>query len=79
MSAQIIDFAQKQREKREREFLQTDITELSPEELKNLSLSLRMHIIDSAIANGYTVYKQEGYTVIMHEGVAWSIPDVQAE
>lgn len=75
MSAQIIDFAQKQREKREREFLQTDVAELSPEELKQLSLSLRMHIIDSAIERGDEVYKQDGYTVVMHEGMAWSIPD----
>jgi hypothetical protein len=58
MTAQIIDFAQKKREKREREFLQTDVTELSPEELKQLSLSLRMHIIGSAIERGDEVYKQ---------------------
>ena len=79
MTAQIIDFAQKQREKREREFLQTDVTELSPEELKQLSLSLRMHIIGSAIERGDEVYKQDGYTVVMHEGMAWSIPDLPVE
>ena len=42
MTAQIIDFAQKRREKRENEFLTPgDKPVLSPEELKALSLSLR--------------------------------------
>ena len=79
MTAKIIDFAQKQREKRERELLQTDINqimELSPEELKNLQVALRAQIIDTAQQRGETVYKQDGYTVVMHEGMAFTIPDL---
>lgn len=79
MTAKIIDFAQKQREKREREFLDTDVSGLSPEELRNLSISLRAHLIESAHQRGDMVYKNDGYTTIMFNNMAWSIPDVPPE
>lgn len=51
MSAQVIDFLQKRREKMKRkaeEFVQTDITQLTAEQLQQFNLELRQHIIASA-------------------------------
>ena len=55
MSAQVIDFLEKRREKIKKkaeekadEYLQTDITQLTAEQLEQFSLELRQHIIQSA-------------------------------
>ena len=51
MSAQIIDFAEKRKEKMNKkaeELLQTDILQLTEEQLQQFNLELRQHIIASA-------------------------------
>ena len=52
MSAQIIDFAEKRKErilkKQAEELLQVDEIELTAEQLQQFNLELRQHIIDSA-------------------------------
>lgn len=73
MTAQIIDFAQKRREKLEREWLNTDVTALSPEDLKNLQISLRQHII----ANADEVLPDsmiDGHITIRINGLLYTIP-----
>lgn len=77
MTAQIIDFAQKKREKRAREFLETDVTSLSPEEIKSLQISLRNIIITEAGENN--IYPGDGYTTVMINGMGYHIPDIDLE
>ena len=51
MSAEVIDFLQKRREKikkKAEELVQTDITQLTAEQLEQFNLELRQHIIQSA-------------------------------
>lgn len=78
MTAQIIDFAQKK--------LERDYAKLQREEenidmdsaaLKQLQVFLRQHIIDTAKEKGEMVYEQDGYTVVMDDGMAFHIPTIK--
>lgn len=72
MTAQIIDFAQKRREKLEREWLNTDVTTLSPEDLKNLQFSLTQHIIANADEVMPTI--TDGNITVRINGLLYTIP-----
>lgn len=75
MTAEIINFAQKQLEKKAKEFLTTDFRSLSPNELKHFMISLREHIITNA-EDSYPS-SIEGYTTVMINGMAYMIPDLK--
>lgn len=80
MSAQIIDFAQK---KLERDYakLQQEQQEIDMDSaaLKQLQVFLRQHILDTAKEKGEMVYEQDGYTVVMDNGMAYHIPTIKED
>ena len=74
MTAEIIDFAEKKRERDARKLLETTLEFLSQEELDALCVSLRRYIINNAEATYPS--SLPGYTIVMIDDVAYTISDI---
>ena len=77
MTAQIIDFEKKKKEKELKEILGVDIDDLSnlsAKELEKVSLSLYQYIIENA--EDYYPSSITGYTTVMINGMPYMVRDV---
>lgn len=74
MTAEIIDFAQKKRERDVRKLLETTLEFLSQEELDALCVSLRRYIINNAEATYPS--STPGYSIVMINNVAYTISGI---
>ena len=77
MSAEIIDFAKKKKERELKKLLETDLADLSDKDLKKFTVALQKFIVSNATS--VSPSSMPGHITVMIDGMAYIIKDYSSK